>query len=64
MPDIKEFIETLMKNYGYDTGRYPGFFHYANGVKPIKRPLANKVRKLMIRPREFFADIKFIGRLV
>ncbi|WP_180381672.1 MULTISPECIES: glycosyltransferase [Campylobacter] len=64
MPDIEEFIETLMKNYGYDTERYPGFFHYANGVKPIKRPLANKIRKLIIRPREFFADIKFIGRLV
>ena len=63
MPKIRDFIIALMQNYNYDPKKYPGFFSYADGVKPIKRPLSNKIRKLITRPREFFKDIKFIGKL-
>lgn len=64
MPKIRDFIIALMQNYNYDPKKYPGFFSYADGVKPIKRPLSNKIRKLITRPREFFKDIKFIGKLM
>lgn len=63
MVDIRTFIKGLMRRYGYDVEKYPGFFSYAKGVKPIKRPLSNKVRKFFMRPKDFFRDIRVVGKL-
>ena len=62
--DIKSFIVNLLIENGYDPKKYIGFFSYANGVKPIKRPISNKIRKLFLKPKEFFKDIKYIGRII
>lgn len=62
--DIKSFIINLLNKNGYDPKKYIGFFSYADGVKPIKRPIGNKIRKLFLKPQEFFKDMKYIGRLI
>ncbi|MDD6056494.1 MAG: glycosyltransferase [Helicobacter sp.] len=60
--DIKEFIKNLQINSGYPLEKNPGFFSYKKGVKPLKKPLSNKIRKLILRPKEFFKDIKLFKR--
>ncbi len=54
--NLKDFILFLMNQNGYKLEDYPGFFQFGKGVKPIKKPLSGKIRKLLTRPKEFFGD--------
>lgn len=46
------------EKYNYDIKNYPGFFSYGEGIKARKKPISNKIRKLITRPKDFFKDIK------
>ncbi|WP_273213152.1 galactosyltransferase-related protein [Helicobacter rodentium] len=56
MQNLRDFILSLMNQFGYPLEDYPGFFELGKGVKPIKKPLSGKIRKLLTRPKEFFGD--------
>lgn len=57
-PQIEDFITQLMQQYGYSKETFPGFFSYAKGIKPLKRPLGAKIRKFITRPKDFIKDMK------
>ena len=60
--NLKEYITNLMLQHHYDPKEYPGFFSYAKGVKPPKKSINNKIRKLLTRPKDFFRDIKLFRK--
>ena len=60
--NLKEYITNLMLQHHYDPKEYPGFFSYAEGVKPPKKSINNKIRKLLTRPKDFFRDIKLFRK--
>ncbi len=64
--DLRLFILSLMNCYGYEKEDYSGFFQLGKGVKPRKKPIGGKIRKLLTRPKEFFSDsalFQHIGHL-
>ncbi len=63
LQDFEEWIVCLMHQYGYAPLEYSGFFGLGKGVKPLKRPMGSKIRKLLTRPKEFFNDMSYLRRL-
>lgn len=58
--NYQQFLEGLLRKYGYASGKYVGLCKYKDNVK-IQRPLSAKIRKLITRPKQFFLDIKWIN---
>ncbi|MBD5165242.1 galactosyltransferase-related protein [Helicobacter sp.] len=63
LQEFKKWITSLMHQYGYTPLEYTGFFSLGKGVKPIKKPIGNKIRKFLTRPKEFFNDMPYLRRL-
>jgi predicted glycosyltransferase involved in capsule biosynthesis len=57
--EYDKYILFLLKKYNFNPNKYFGLFKYKNDIK-LKRPLSNKVRKLIINPKKFFEDMKII----
>ncbi|TLD85849.1 galactosyltransferase-related protein [Helicobacter sp. MIT 05-5294] len=64
LQDFSEFLTVLMESHGYAVVDYPGFFRLGKGVKPPKKPLGNKIRKLLTRPQEFVKDMPLWKQIV
>lgn len=62
LPSLENFLLNLAKKYGYSKEQCIGFFSYAEGVKPPKKSINNKIRKLLTRPKDFFRDIKLFRK--
>ncbi|CAM2794867.1 glycosyltransferase [Helicobacter burdigaliensis] len=58
LPSIEDFILQLAQEHGYSKDQCIGFFSYGKGIKPPKKPLGNKLRKLFLNPKSFLQDSK------
>lgn len=45
-----------MAEHGYDAAEFPGLFRWKEGVTQAAGTPRRKLRKLLLRPRAFFAD--------
>ncbi|OED44256.1 hypothetical protein ACH42_08070 [Endozoicomonas sp. (ex Bugula neritina AB1)] len=57
LPGYREWIMTLMQDNGYDLQQYPGLFHWQEGVSRPSGNWQRKLRKLVLKPRQFFRDM-------
>jgi predicted glycosyltransferase involved in capsule biosynthesis len=55
-PPLRDFIDSLMRAHGYDPATHPGLLRWKDGLSPPRGATRSKLRKLLLRPREFFAD--------
>lgn len=62
LPDLENFILNLAQKHSYSKEQCIGFFSYGKGIKPPKKPLGNKLRKLLLNPKSFLRDSKIFKR--
>lgn len=65
-PNARALAETELERHGMSPSTHPGLLWFRDGVKPIDSGLRRKLRKLVMRPGEFFADsrlLRFARRL-
>lgn len=58
LPPIYSFISDLQASYGFHDKKYCGLFFYQQGIKSESGNVFRKMRKLVMRPRKFFVDLK------
>jgi len=61
LPPLADFIRDLMSSRGLDPERQPGLLRLKAGVVRARGTRRAKLRKLLTRPREFFADSRVPG---
>ena len=63
LPDLENFILDLAHKHGLSKDQCIGFFSYGKGIRSPKKPLSSKLRKLMLNPKSFLQDSKFLKSL-
>ena len=59
LPEYQQWVAELMQKHELDVQRYPGLFRWRQGVSRPSGSLNRKLRKLVLKPRQFFKDIFF-----
>ena len=57
LPEYREWIISLMQKKGYNIQQYPGLFNWQKGVSRPPGNLQRKLRKLILKPGQFFKDM-------
>lgn len=58
LPDFREWILAQMQQHNLDVGEYPGLFHWQEGVSKSSGGFRRKLRKLILKPGQFFKDMR------
>jgi len=62
-PPIGDFLTELMARHGLTVATHPGLFRWRAGVQAPRGTATARLRKLIMRPREFFADSRLRSML-
>ena len=57
LPDFQRWVVSQMHSYQLNLEEYPGLFRWKQGVSKPSGSVRRKLRKLFLKPRQFFRDM-------